>query len=56
MKESIYGTIRIGDVPAEKCTHPQHNVAPMQVFKNGVYIHTCPKCKNSYSFTINRVF
>ncbi len=52
-------TRKIADLPGHKseevCLHPEHKVAPMQVFPPGIYEHTCPSCGKTYTFAVGVV-
>jgi hypothetical protein len=47
-------TQKISDLPVP-CSHPKHNPPLLQVFKPGVYKHTCPACGTEQPFVVERL-
>lgn len=48
-------TKKIADLPSVKdCTHPDHKPPTLQVFEDGIYEHTCPKCGMKTKFVVNK--
>lgn len=49
-------TEKIGEIPKEAiCTDREHSPPQHQVFKPGIYKHTCPTCGQVRVFTVQPV-
>lgn len=45
-------TKKISDLPSPPCMHKEHKAPTMMIYEDGIYLHSCPGCGMSYTFTV----